>query len=62
MFRFAEIGDMGADPEAVNTIKFLADLSDQKMIDFIIHNGDVSYADGYQVHKKVGKQESLPKF
>lgn len=48
MFRFAEIGDMGADPESLNNTALLKQLVQTNAVNFIIHDGDISYADGYQ--------------
>lgn len=44
--RLAVIGDMGADPQAVNTIAALSKLAQTEQLDSILHVGDISYADG----------------
>eukprot|EP01117_Protostelium_nocturnum_P020394 TRINITY_DN9149_c0_g1_i1.p1 TRINITY_DN9149_c0_g1~~TRINITY_DN9149_c0_g1_i1.p1 ORF type:complete len:501 (-),score=116.23 TRINITY_DN9149_c0_g1_i1:61-1563(-) len=47
-FKFAVIGDMGADPQAADNIRSLTNLVQSESIDVLIHSGDISYADGYQ--------------
>lgn len=44
--KMAVIGDMGADPQAVNTIAALTKLAQSESLDSILHVGDISYADG----------------
>eukprot|EP01130_Rhizamoeba_saxonica_P001709 TRINITY_DN11571_c0_g1_i1.p1 TRINITY_DN11571_c0_g1~~TRINITY_DN11571_c0_g1_i1.p1 ORF type:complete len:511 (-),score=111.60 TRINITY_DN11571_c0_g1_i1:53-1444(-) len=46
--RIAVIGDMGALKESDDTISRLEDMVAKKELDFIIHDGDISYADGFQ--------------
>ncbi|PRP87670.1 putative purple acid phosphatase 20-like [Planoprotostelium fungivorum] len=48
VYRFAVIGDMGVDPEAEPTINSLTGIVNSSSIDVLIHNGDISYADGFQ--------------
>eukprot|EP01125_Pyxidicula_operculata_P008375 TRINITY_DN2816_c0_g1_i1.p2 TRINITY_DN2816_c0_g1~~TRINITY_DN2816_c0_g1_i1.p2 ORF type:complete len:508 (+),score=89.11 TRINITY_DN2816_c0_g1_i1:1814-3337(+) len=48
ILRIVEIGDMGAGPNSDNVTARIIDLVGQNAVDFIIHNGDISYADGYQ--------------
>jgi len=48
VYRFGLIGDMGIDPDAEPTINALTDIVKKDKIDVLIHNGDISYADGYQ--------------
>jgi hypothetical protein len=45
---FLMIGDMGADPEAPNTVKILEEYALSKKASVLLHNGDISYADGIQ--------------
>lgn len=46
--RIAVYGDQGADPQAVVPISILEKIVANHDIDFIIHNGDIGYADGFQ--------------
>ncbi len=48
--RFAQIGDMGYANKSDETIARLSALIDADQIDFILHTGDVGYADGYMRH------------
>jgi len=41
------VGDVGADPDSQKTVKGLIDLSNQERLDFILHAGDLSYANNY---------------
>jgi hypothetical protein len=45
--RIAYIGDMGTQ-NSTNTMNALSKLVANKQIDWILHNGDISYADGFQ--------------
>eukprot|EP00742_Colponemidia_sp_Colp-10_P008603 GILJ01009327.1.p1 GENE.GILJ01009327.1~~GILJ01009327.1.p1 ORF type:complete len:906 (+),score=113.35 GILJ01009327.1:42-2720(+) len=44
-FSFAIVGDMGVETSD-NTISALTDLAESGRIDFLLHNGDIAYADG----------------
>jgi hypothetical protein len=46
---FVSIGDLGADNSSDNTIHYINQLTAQQSIDFVLHAGDMSYADGNQV-------------
>eukprot|EP00029_Vermamoeba_vermiformis_P003512 TRINITY_DN1405_c0_g1_i1.p1 TRINITY_DN1405_c0_g1~~TRINITY_DN1405_c0_g1_i1.p1 ORF type:complete len:553 (-),score=146.66 TRINITY_DN1405_c0_g1_i1:42-1700(-) len=45
---FLLIGDMGADPESPDTIARLKTIATSHTANLLIHNGDISYADGIQ--------------
>lgn len=45
---FLMIGDMGADPQAPNTIKILEQYAASQKALVLLHNGDIAYADGVQ--------------
>jgi hypothetical protein len=45
--RIAYIGDMGT-ANSTNNMNSISNLVQSKKIDFILHNGDISYADGFQ--------------
>lgn len=44
--RVINIGDMGWGPKSNATIAAVSALVDQGLVDFVVHQGDVSYADG----------------
>ena len=46
----ASVGDMGYGPNSDPTVKRIAMLVDDDEIDLVIHNGDISYADGEYAH------------
>ena len=46
----ASVGDMGYGPNSDPTVARIASLVDDDKIDLVIHNGDISYADGEYVH------------
>jgi hypothetical protein len=46
-FRLLNIGDMG-NANSTNNMKHITALVEANAVDFIIHNGDISYADGFQ--------------
>eukprot|EP00466_Bigelowiella_natans_P006568 jgi/Bigna1/135272/aug1.28_g9980 len=48
--RIAQVGDMGYGNKSDSTIKELTRLARNGLIDAVLHNGDVGYADGYQRH------------
>eukprot|EP00943_MAST-04B_sp_MAST-4B-sp1_P004422 g4422.t1 len=48
--RIGSVGDMGYAKNSDNTINSLSKLIDDGKIDMIIHNGDISYADGEFKH------------
>jgi hypothetical protein len=46
----ASVGDMGYASNSDPTVASIANLVDEGKIDFVVHNGDISYADGEYVH------------
>ena len=44
--RIGSVGDMGYANNSDNTINRLSELIDNGELDMVIHNGDISYADG----------------
>ena len=46
----ASVGDMGYCNASTNTINSISKLIDDNKINFVIHNGDISYADGEYSH------------
>jgi hypothetical protein len=46
----ASVGDMGYGPRSDHTVAAIEKLVDEDKIDFVFHNGDISYADGEFVH------------
>lgn len=47
-FDWLVVGDMGADPEAINTIARLTPFASANSIDSVLHIGDIGYQDGVQ--------------
>lgn len=47
---FAVVADMAYDSLSDNTVKQLTRLVDEGRLDAVLHNGDISYADGYMPH------------
>jgi hypothetical protein len=58
---FIVLGDMGWDPQAVNTISILKSKIGKERMDLIIHNGDISYSDGVQ-HRFDGYMRDIEYF
>jgi hypothetical protein len=48
--RVGSVGDMGYAKNSDNTIARLSDLIDSGDLDMVVHNGDISYADGEMSH------------
>ena len=48
--RIGSVGDMGYANNSDNTINRLSELIDNGELDMVIHNGDISYADGEFAH------------
>jgi len=48
--RVIVIGDMGYDDSSDNTVNAMTELVQTGQVDMVIHNGDISYADGYMRH------------
>ena len=46
-FKFIAYGDMGLEPPAHSTAKYLLKDVQHENYEFIFHNGDISYARGY---------------
>eukprot|EP00055_Hartaetosiga_balthica_P006583 m.20928 g.20928 ORF g.20928 m.20928 type:complete len:524 (+) comp5301_c0_seq1:70-1641(+) len=46
--RVAVIGDAGATDASMLTLAYITQLTHQGKIDFLFHDGDIGYADGYQ--------------
>jgi phosphodiesterase/alkaline phosphatase D-like protein len=47
----ASVGDMGYGPNSDPTVHRLTSLVDKNEIDLVIHNGDISYADGKKIYE-----------
>jgi acid phosphatase type 7 len=58
--RVASVGDMGYAANSDMTIKRLSDLIDRENIDMVVHNGDISYADGEFSHWDVFMRKIEP--
>lgn len=58
--RVASVGDMGYGANSDTTIRSLAKMVESGAIDFVIHNGDIGYADGDQSHWDVFMRKIEP--
>jgi phosphodiesterase/alkaline phosphatase D-like protein len=48
--RIAQIADMGYENVSDATVAAITQLAQSGSIDFVLHNGDVGYADGFMPH------------
>ena len=55
-YRVAVYGDMGVTDVSDLNAFFVKERVHQGDIDFIMHAGDISYANGYQVHAGLGRE------
>jgi hypothetical protein len=48
--RIVSVGDMGYGETSDDTVATLTQLVEAGKVDFVLHDGDISYADGAQAH------------